>query len=278
VLIIERDPIDATAPVMWEREVLSITGSEVALTMGLSSPAWDPDKKYRVVFQEYDTAASQQKSKCYQADDADGLIIDIGQPFLYGSGAADSTYTAEGTDPEIELVPDVAATDGFPRDVGHETALVRQIDNFLDYKSAIQQPMLFNTIVSNNSFTTGFRLVAYWPIFLSYEILSNAVYRYLTVAPMARSLDGTSTSLKLSLWRSRPSASSLNSLASPPDVYSSVSWTGITSTSMAVLSTATLSANVKHPFQGQAWLVLELGYKCQTYGLSQMLEGPRQAI
>jgi hypothetical protein len=279
VLIIERDPLDATAPVMWEREVAGVSGSDITLTAALSSPAWDTSKKYRVLFQEYDTAAAVQKAKAYQADDDDGLILDSGQPFLYGTGTADSTYTAEGADPEIELVPDIAFADGFPRDVGHEVALARQLSNGIDYKSAIQQPLMFNAIVSNVTHSTGYRLVAFWPVFLSYEIPSNSVLRYLTVAPMARSYDGTSTKIKVSLWRSRPNANSLNDLAAYEGlVYSSASWTGITSTSMAVLSPQTLTLNVKHPFSGQAWLVLELGYKCQTYGISRMVEGARTAL
>lgn len=278
VLVIERDPLDATAPVMWEREVGGISSSDVTLTSALSSPAWDPTKKYRIIFQSYDDATSTQRAKAFQADDADGLVIDTAQPYLYGSGSADSTYTAEGASPDIELVPDAVFVDGFPRDVGHEVALIRQIDNGMDYKSCVQQPLLLNAIVSNVVYSSGYRLVAYWPIFLSYEILSNAVYRQITAAVMARSYDGTSTSARLSLYRARPSVSSLNALPSPIDLYSQAEWTGITSTTMAVLADKTLTANVKHPFEGRAWLVLELGYKCQSYGLSKFVEGKRQTL
>jgi hypothetical protein len=277
VLIIERDPLDPTDPTMWTRTVDAVSGSTITLTADLSSPAFDYDKKYRVLSQTYSDADATQQIKVYQADDATGLIESDAQPFLYGSGSADAVYT-ENSSTEIELVPNLVYADGAPRDVGHEQALIRQIDNLLDYKTAIQQAMLWNVIVSNVSHSTGYLLVSVCPVFLSYEKPSLVATRLLTISPMARSSDGTSTSIKVSLWRSPPGSSTLHDITPGGIPVSSAEWTGITSTSMAVLTAKTLTTGViKHPFEGMAWLVIELGYKCQTYGLSRMVEGVRTA-
>ncbi len=278
VLIIERDPIDATAPTSWERTVGSISSSDITLTAALSSPAWNPDLSYRVTFQEYDTAGTTQRAKAYQADETDGLIIDTAQPYMYGSGTADPTYTAEVAAAEIELVPSVSYGDGFARDTGHESTIGRLANNLLDYKGTERQPMLFNSIVSNFSFSTGYLLVAYWPIFLGYEIPSSALFRYLSVAPMACSSDGSSVSMKIGLWRYRPNPSTLHNLPSPDNLvnpYASATFSGVTSTTMAVLAAQQMSINIKHPLTGRAWLVMELGYKCRTYGIAKLHEGAR---
>jgi len=282
ILIIERDPLDPDNPTMWEREVESVSSNDIYLTAALSSPAWDNTKSYRVQFQDYDTATAAQKLHTYQADDVDGQIIDTTGPFLYGAGQADSTYTENTSNAsalyseDIELVPTATFTDGAGRDVGHEVALARQLDNFIDYKSAVQSPMLFNTVVSNTTVTgTSYMLAGYWPIFLSYEILSNSILRNISVAPWAYSTDGTSTKIRVTLCRDRPSGSSLTD-HTRGSVFGSAEWTGITSTTPGILSASTsITANVKHPFTGMGYVMLELGYKCASRGIARWVESAR---
>jgi hypothetical protein len=275
VLIIERDPVDPAAPLMWDRVVDStVLTDRVVLTVALSSPAWDSTKRYRIVSQPYTAATTTQRTQVYAADDADGRILDIAQPYLYGSATPDPTYTAN-TSTEIELVPTVSYGDGSGRDAGHETALIRQLDNFLDYKSAIQCPMLSSTVVSNTTVTgADYLLVAYFPIFLGYDILGSGATRLVSVAPWAYSTDGTSTKLRISLCRDRPSGSSLTNMYLGA-ILSRAEWTGITSATPGALSAKSLVAQVKHPFTGQAYVVIELGYKCATRGLARFVEGAR---
>ena len=39
-----------------------------------------------------------------------------------------------------------------------------------------------------------------------------------------------------------------------------------------------LVVNVKHPFTGMAYVMLELGYKCATRGIARWVEGARVVI
>lgn len=282
ILIVERDPLDPDNPTKWERTIATggVSGNAITLTAALSSPAWDANKKYHVLYQDYAAATSAQHAKAFQADDATGLVVATAQPFLYGSGQPDSTYTANVlptsiTGSDIELPPNSRYADGAGRDVAHEAAMIRLANNLIDYKGAYQFPMLMNSVVSNTTATsTSYLMVAYWPIFLSLEIPSNAVYRLLTVAPWAYSTDGTSTKVRVTLSRERPSFASATD---PPwqGTFGQYEWTGITSTTPVTLATGTIATNVKNPTTGRAWVVLELGYKCATRGLARVVEGPR---
>ncbi len=275
ILIIERDPADPASPTMWERTVSTQSVDDIVLTAQLSSPAWDNAKKYHVLYQDYDTALTAQKVKAYQADDGDGLIIDIAQPALYGSAAQDSTYTANSLT-EIEMPATDRYAEGSGRDVAHEAALARLVNVLVDYKTACSSPMLFPTVVSNTTVSgTSYLLVAYWPVFLSLEILSSAVFRYISAAPWAYSTDGTSTKIRVTLSRDRPSFSTTTDVPWS-GIISQAEWTGITSTTNAIQTADELTANVKHPFTGQAWVSIELGYKCASWGLAKWVEGARQ--
>ncbi len=274
IKIIERDPALAASPLVWERVVASVTATTVVTTVALSSPAWDATKKYRIVYDDYDVAVTGQKTYAFQADDADGRIQNLAGPYLYGSGTPAATYTAN-TSTEIELVPAASYADGAGRDVGTEQALIRQIDNFIDYKSATQCPALTSTVWSNTTATgTNYLLVAYFPIFLGYDVGSSSLTRYISLAPWAYSTDGTSTKIRITLCRDRPSGASLVNHTRGV-VYHSAEWTGITSTTPGALSAKTVVAGVKHPASGQAYVMIELGYKCATRGLARFVEGAR---
>ena len=275
IRIIERDPADPDAPTYWDRTVSQVTGGSILITAALSSPAWDPAKKYHIVYQPFSAVVTTQTVKSFQADDANGLLLSTTQPFLYGSSSADSTYTANSLT-EIEMPPNMMMVDGAGRDVAIEANLGRLVNNLIDYKLAIQSPRLSSTVISNTTYSTGAGrlLVAYWPVFLSYEILSNAVYRYVTVAPWAYSTDGTSTSIRVTLSLERPSFATYYNVPWS-GTFSQAEWTGITSTTPGTLADATLTANVKHTYTGQAWVSVELGYKCATRLLAKFIEGAR---
>lgn len=274
VRIMERDPLDPSDPDYWDDTVASQSGDDVTLTTGLSSPAWDADKFYRVTYQPWDSVVSAQQSKTFQADDADGLILDDADPFLYAATGADATYTANSST-EIEIVPAAVYADGFGRDVGHDAALIRAADYYVDYKSALHQPMLFNTWAGNTTTGAGdYKLIGYWPLFMSFELGSNAIYRLLTVAPWARSTDGTSTKIRVSLCRLSLNDTTLVNV-NRGAVFGSVEWTGITSTTGAIqTASAAINVNVKDLFGG-AYLVLECGLKCETLGLARFVVGKR---
>lgn len=277
IKIIERDPIDLTAPVIWERTVASQTGNDIVLTTALSSPAWDNTKKYRVAFDDYNAIVSAQQAWAFSASSVDGLILDTAQPYLYGSGTPPGSYEAnpaQSAQELVELMPDIVPLDGAGRDVGYEKQLIRLVDCMIDYK-ATSAPMLFDIPVSNTTYVGsgfGFQLVAATPIYLTDEMLSGSVRRELSAAPMFRSLDGRAVFLRVSIYRNRPTASTVND-QSPGTVYDGVVFE-TTSTAWVIPSPDVLFAEIKNNL-GMCWLQIECSYYCETRGLARFSEGPR---
>ena len=274
IKIIERDPLDPTNPIIWERTVASQSGNDIVLTLGLSSPAWDNTRKYRVVFDDYDVIASAQQAWVFQADDADGLIQNTAQPYLYGSGTPPGAYEAnpvQSASEHVELAPTIVQLEGAGRDVGYEKQLVRLVENIIDYKATCA-PMLFNSVLSNTDYAAGYQLVAATPIFLTDEMLSGAVRRELSVAPMFRSSDGTTVYIRVSIYRNAPTAATLND-QSPGTVYDGAVWT-TSSTTWQIPDPDILFAEIKNNL-GLCWLQIECSHKCETRGLARFIEGPR---
>ncbi len=273
VRIIERDPVDPLAPVMWERTVISQSGNDIVFTVALSSPAWDNTKKYRITFDDYDVAVTAQQLKVYQADDADGLILDASGPFLYGNGSSDLNYETNVASADVELVPDIVIVDGAGRDVGHEHALIKQLDNFIDYKSAIQTPKLWNAPRSNTLYGGSYLLVAMIPLYLSLESLSSAVLRELNVGIQHRSTSGYTSTVRVTLARAKPSGLTLI------DVNRGATYSQMTrstaSTTWQTSSTSALDARVKVPATGLAWLLVECSYYASCRGIHQLSESIR---
>jgi hypothetical protein len=272
VQIIERDPLDPAAPVMWERTVLSQSGNDIVLTAALSSPAWDPTKKYRIIFDDFDAVITVQKTKSFQADDADGLVLDSSSPYQYVGGSGDTRYEANPATPDIELVPDICYADGAGRDTGHETALLRQIDNFIDYKSAIQMPLMWSTPLVNTG-NDAYVLQAAIPIFLSTEVLSATALRELSVGIQHRSSTGASASVRITLARSKPTNNTSRVSINRGAVYSEMTRT-TTSTTWQTSSNTALDCRVKDA-AGMAWLLVEVGYLAEFRGFSQCSESVR---
>jgi hypothetical protein len=283
VFIRERDPHDPTNPIQWQRTVDSQSGNDIVLTTTLSSPAWDPTRKYVVLFADYSDTQSAQKAHTFQADDTTGLVETTALPYLYGSGNADTADANEDLPPEIPST--LTHADGAGRCTYGDLQLARLIDNFLDYKAPSRSHfMLMNAVENLDAVTgSGYKLAAYWPVFLNFEMLSNAIFRYITCAVWAYSTDGTETKVRVRLRRTQPTETSLYNI-SPASDFATAEWTGITSTTPTTLaSVTTLTVNVKNTIFagdnfGLAYVTLELGHKAGTRGISQWAVGARQAI
>jgi hypothetical protein len=277
IRVIERDPISYTSPLYWDREVIAISEGDSELTLDSPLDGFDTARVYRVMSQPYSEATASQHLHVYQADDGDGLIQDEAQPFLYnGTIGSNSSLIAAETHTNLpEMVPSSTYTDGAPLDVGHVRAMIRAANNLLDYKTAIKAPKMFTSEISNTDVTgTSYKLVDYWPVFLGAEVPTATVVRQIATSVMARSTDGTSTKIRVTLSRNRPTASTLTDVTFA-GTYSQVEWTGITSTTAAVQSTAYLPVNVKQPGVNTAWVCVELGYKCACWGVAKFEEGAR---
>jgi len=273
VRIVEIDPATAGSPLTWDREVASVSSSDIMLTVALSSPAWDATKHYRIIFDDYGDAVTAQQSKCFQADDADYRIANLRNPFTYGvgGGAAPFTY-GQAADP-IALPPTLSYGDGAPFDVGHQVDLMRLLNNLLDYKCARISPVLHSTELSGAAVTGTWLLCDLCPIQLTEELLTASYRRFLYVAPHMKSSDGTSASVRVSLCRDYPGQDTLNDIDRGA-IYGEVTFT-TSSTAYATPSAQAINIRNLKGSGGVAWLLVELTAKARSWGLAFCQEGNR---
>jgi hypothetical protein len=272
VRIIEIDPVDPAAPDSWERTVATVSSNDIVLTASLSSPAWSAAKRYRVIFDDYVDATDAQRAFAFQADDADGKVANLRAPYQYGYGAGSAPYTAIAPDDPIELPPTAGYGDGVGLDVGNQAALVRLINNLLDYKTARCSPYLYNDEASGEGATGTYRLIELCPIHLTHEILGATVSRSLYVAPMFRSEDGAGASVRVSLCRSPPTDDTLDDVNR--GVFSEAVFT-TTSMTHAIPTPQPLTIGGLKDIEGVAWLLVELTANARCWGLAHVQEGPR---
>lgn len=277
VRIVEIDPADPAAPLTWDDTLAGTPTSTTArVTTGLGG--WDNTKRYRVIFDDYADAVTLQRRKSFQADDVDALVQDLRAPYEYGLGGGVVPVTlASGAD-MIELPPNLAYGDGRGRDTGHETALIRLVNNLHDYTSSHQMPMLSPAVI-NAGGGGGFSghtwlMVMCKPIYLGEVILLNDIARYLNVAPYFRSSDGSSASTRITLAQRPPLGESYFDVdRGPQGTYAEWTFT-TTSTSFAHGAVGQLDCRMKNN-DGSAWLLVEISEKAETWGVSRCWEGPR---
>lgn len=296
VRIVEIDPADPAAPLSWDRIVSSQTGNAIVLTAALSAPAWDADKHYRVIFDDFADVIANQQAFSFQADVLDGMVADLRAPYQYTVGTAAANLlehqtTKHGDSPtpfftpsnspadQVELPPDSAAGDGTGLDVGTQAAINRLVNNLLDYKTAKSSPMLLTAPMSVlGDVTHEWKLLGAVPFNTSSDNLTTSVKRALFVAPMFRSSDGTSVSVRVTLARSLPGDDSLinvnRGLAFAEATFST------TSTDYTRPTAQALDIGSARDPDGNCYLLIELKAPtgssiCTCVGLATCYEGPR---
>ena len=273
IRIVEKDPTNPASPTVWERTVLSQSGNDIVMTSTLSAPAWDPTKKYRVMWDSYSDNAAAQQVHCFQANDDNGMIESAGAPREYSVGqgnAPTGTSSAALTD-EVELPPENSYGDGEPRDVGTDLVLARLLNNLIDVKTANHSPQL--TAVMSGSGGT-WNLVSVEPHYVGLEQFGIFV-RTATVAAWMRSTNGASASVRVSLCRDMPSDDS-DADVNRGLVYSEVTFSQ-TSTTWATSSDGDLSLAVKSE-TGFVFILIEVSSNAETRGLAKFVEGEREGF
>lgn len=272
--LIEIDPSDPTAGAIWSTNtVLSVSGNAIELDDSISG-VWDSAKRYRLVFSPYASAVTAQRTKAFQADDADNLVQNLRAPFEYGVGGQASSFTAWSASDMVELPPNAAYGDGVGRDTGHEFGLIRLLNNLYQYKTCISSPLLSDVELNTALWgtTATYKLVQACPIFLTHEVLLNSAYRNLSVAPHFKSASGSS-SVRVSLCKSPPLDTDMFDV-DRGTVYSEVTFT-TSSTTYATPTAQDLDMTlVKNGLTGCAWLIVECTENARTWGLAHVQEGP----
>jgi hypothetical protein len=286
IVICEIDPDDTASPMYWERTIDSVDGDFVTLTSGLSSPAWDATKEYRVFYDQYTDCTATQQDYVFQADTTDEMIQDEEVADQFASTNVPVTFVAASSADKAEFVADLTWGDGKPLDVGTDAALAKTINRFIDYKSAHQQPMLWNTYaigVPGSTMDTRSNGVFAGIYHFGSDILSGAITRTLTGALWLRcNTPGSTAYARVTLGRGTPFNNYLATLEafpfSTPMFSAESSRTAtyeVTSTTWATTADFELSVAVKDLEWGCAWLVIETSGDAECRGFAKLVEGPR---
>ena len=282
VLIVERDPANPASPLSWEKTLVSRTGDEWTLDGTLAG--FDTTKRYRMTFQKYSQVISAQHEVAFQADDADEMVEDGEIPWHFSATEEALDFAGYSNQTELaELVPNLCYGDGRPWDVGHDQAIARSINQYIDHKSAHQSPYLHNaTLLLYDEITVAWFTMAFGPIFVGTEHLSSTVTRTLTVAPWFRSQNGNAAKLRITIMRSPPVAAGIGFLPGEQyrnsvynDHFSQSAEYSTSSTTWQMGADANLSLNTKDIFFGFVWVLIEGQGDIESRGLAKCIEGPR---
>lgn len=279
VRIIEIDPSNPAAPLSWDRTVSGTpTAITIVLTSALTSPTWDSAKRYRIVFGDYGDVVTSQQSKVFQADDYNGQLANVRAPFEYGVGGGESEYVAWQAADAVELPPDGCYGDAVGLDTGHEMAIVRLVNNIVNYKTSHQAPLLTNAPLNTEAWSgsnSAMRLVLCYPIYLSDEVLLNDVWRRLSVAPLLWSaVEGQVATVRVTLARRPPSGTSIYNVDRGAASDRSEATFTRTSETPTVPTANDLVCNMKG-IDGIAWVLVECSTLARTRGLARCVEGAR---
>lgn len=260
----EIDPSDPAAPDTGTDTVVSVSAPDIVLTTGFSPSA---SKVYRIFSQAYTSAQTSQQDKAYQADDADALIQDAAPPFRY-----ELPYPAVGEPETIaqraELMPTLAYGDGKARDTGHETGLIRAINQAIDYKTAHQMPAVDKV----ESYSSGTFTLSHIQMIYVGPQAPTFVSRSLSVAPMMRSTSGATATVRITLSIAMPTDSTREDIILPSGSVSATFTTTSTTYTTPTAQDLNLSAT---GYSGIAFLIVELSSVAECRGIAKCLEGVR---
>jgi hypothetical protein len=280
IVIIERDPAVAASPLSWSRTINGTpSGNDIVINSALTSPTFDSAKRYRIVYDHYTALQATQQVLAAQADIADSLIENVAAPFQYAQTSSMIPFSVYDPTIPVELVPDASYGDGKPLDVGHEFALIQLAHVIEDYRTAHHTPVMFDETIGV-SFSGTYQLIAVWPVHLTASTLET---RSIAVAPLFRSFDGSSASVRISLCRTPPAHSDPKfGVPSAVDITRPATLSeAVFTTSSTTFSTPTaqhLDESVKNwPADfSMAWVLIEINNKAEIKGLSRFDQGARE--
>jgi hypothetical protein len=191
IRIVELDPANPSSIDAWSRTIASVdTGTPyIQLTASISSPSWSGStKKFVIIPQAYTSVQTSQKTKCFQADDADARILDTIEPNTYGTQKKLS-YTASVATELPALLADETYGDGKPLTPFQLYYLVRMANNLASYKTAPHAPFaqLLNAAGTALFATTAtsYTLMGILPFFVG-GISTTGRTRNISIAPQGK--------------------------------------------------------------------------------------------
>ena len=280
IVIVEIDPSTAASPTTWSRTIATVVGNVITPTVTLSSPAWDAAKKYRIISAAYASAVATQQTDSYQADDADGLVVDVRQPYgmIYSGAGQSSVFTVSPSTEIPARYATLAIGDGKPYDVAYDRDIARGLNNLIDYKTTPQCPTVHED-ADTFSGAGAYQLVRSRPLWIGQGQLPAGYTIKLAAAPEFKSTDGSTATVRLTLSKFPPEGDTCDDVLFP-EPYVQVSFTR-TATTYAIATAQDI--DTRHLNRGEnglggvGWLSVEITDKTSVIGVGHLLVGERES-
>ena len=285
VRVVELDPSDPNDPLTWTDTVASQTGDTITLTTGLAG--YDAGKTYRVISNGYSTAVTTQRANAYQADDADGRVADLRDPYGLTWSPLGQVESYEDADPSTELpcrVPALAYGDGAPLDTGHARDLARGINSLISYHGP-QQPSQVTASTNIGVGGSGWQVVHVEMVHLGIGVSTVDRTRKLYVGPTVSRASGSDpVSIRVTLAQRMPRTGDPTApgrygvtRVAPYTEHTFTTTSATRETKAAVgLDTSHLSSGHNH-FAGLGILYVEISENATFHGFGTQYVGPLEA-
>ncbi len=220
--------------------------------------AYDSNKKYMVVAQNYTNATSTQKPRAFMCDDSDLAIQDERRPYVWG-GLYNGGSGFAGNDPTD--LPERHAnewySDGFPVNPGSHSAISRFVNNAINYKTTISIPWIFEGGPKStpSSAKPDWVLFGMRPVGIGAGYVVGQTQRTWRVRPQLRSSSaGQSVDVRVTFCRNQPTnTSGTDVVFVPPFTQLTFSSTSAT----YEIATRDTAEPVVNPETGEGWIVVE---------------------
>ena len=277
--IIEIDPPASATPLSWDRTILAISSDDVQVSSALLS--FDTAKLYRIIAQGYASATTTQRTKAFQADDADGMVANIRAPYSlahFGAGQTTSYTNSAATD--LPARPSALAFgDGKPLDTGHAYDTATACNNLVNYKTAMQAPEVLDAAVYGGAGT--WRLVYCAPVYVGPGTPSVGRTRKLYVSPTIQKSGAASSQIRVTLSKSPPTSAN-PAAPSRDDVLRFEPYVETTFTTTAIVweNPTAVGLNTAHLqlapglLGGIGWVSVEVKTAGQFRGFGTLRVGP----
>lgn len=275
VEVVQVDPDNPGSPLSWVDTIVSRSGTDVVLTTGLGVPAWDSTKFYFIRPRVWVSATATQRLAAFEADDADGLIQNLRAPFEYGAAVNTLGSPPAAHTDRPERYATMADGDGVALDVAYEHGAARLVNNLVDHRTAGSSPCMDNIVRAGSG--TGKRLlVILRRIHFNPQILTGGMEREIAVRGWFRSKTGGSTTMYVTLSRTRPTETPGEATRENVTFPGGAVFASWTTTSTASWTTAVIADLSTSPIDsdGNVWMSVEVSGdgECRGCPLARMKE------
>lgn len=193
IRVYEVDPAGAADTFLDTISAVDTTNDTITLTNGFGAggrPAFSGSKFYRVTYDDFAAVdGTAQELVAYLADDVDGLIVNTENPNQYGEESTRAfAVSAPTTFPDNPSA--VQYAEGRPMHTGLVRDGIVNINNFLNYRSAVCTPPHVGNKTILSSGITQFDVFGAWPIYVGQGYNPHGRVRKLNISPMFYSSSG----------------------------------------------------------------------------------------